>query len=66
MANGIQTADDKRLAQKMYCDKKKIPYFAEDGICPSCHRNMFEGYSYEKCANDIISGCPYCHCSLVD
>lgn len=23
MANGIPTADDKRLAQKMYCDKKK-------------------------------------------
>lgn len=68
MANGIPTADDKRLAQKMYCDKKKIPYFAGDGICPSCHRNCYDedGYSLEYCSNDLITGCPFCKRSWCD
>lgn len=56
----------KRQAQMEYCDKKRIPYWAGDGICPSCHKNVFDGYTLKYCQSDIISGCPYCHYSLVD
>lgn len=56
----------KMQAQKEYCLKKHLPWFAGDGTCPHCHRNIYEGNSYVKCSTDLLTGCPFCRTSLVD
>lgn len=56
----------KIMAQKEFCKKRKLPNFASDGRCYGCGRNVFDGYSYEECANDLITGCRFCHTSLCE
>ena len=57
-------------AQKDYCKREKDPFFIpEDGVCWSCHKNIFGGpkaITAEKAGSALITSCPYCSSSFVD
>ncbi len=58
---------DKINAQKIYCKNRKVPFFApKDGVCESCHRQIFNRISLDFASQRLITGCPYCHKSYVD
>ena len=65
------------LAQKKYCEKENIPWFAPDQYCYHCHRDIYadvqcddgevsHGYTEEYAATHLITGCPHCHYSFVE
>ena len=59
--------EEKRLAQKKYCDENQLPHFAPtDGICWRCHKQIYDAISLEKASNTLITGCPHCHYSYCD
>lgn len=56
-------------AQKEYCEKNNYPHFApSNGICWCCGKNIYsvDGISVERAANNLITGCPFCHRSYCD
>lgn len=58
---------EKIQAQKDYCKKNGVPFFApENGKCWNCRNQIFNRYSLEEAGNHIITGCPYCHRSYCD
>jgi predicted nucleic acid-binding Zn-ribbon protein len=57
----------KIVAQKQYCAAAQVPNFApHDGICFSCHRQIYENMSLERAGSDHITGCPRCNRSYCD
>lgn len=66
-------------AQEWHCKTKILPHFApKNGICWSCHQNIYSvkgrtrygketsGYSVERAAGQLITGCPFCSRSYCD
>lgn len=67
-------------AQKAYWERTGAPHFApSDGICWSCHRQIYagewvetghsryrSGISVEEAGNRLITGCPHCMRSYCD
>ena len=48
--------------QKKYCKEKGLPLFVPgDGICFSCHKQIYEKITEEVAATEHITGCPICH-----
>lgn len=57
----------KELAQIKFCHDHHKPMFVpHNGICYSCHKNVYAGLTYDKAAYDIITGCPWCSTSFCD
>ena len=68
------------IAQENYCETKGCPHFAPyDGVCFSCHRQIYapieheyrsqkwkSGYSVEYASSHLVTGCPHCSSSYVD
>lgn len=57
-------------AQKKYCISNGYPVFApSDGICHSCHKNIYQGaraITLQEASSKLITGCPYCSTSYVE
>jgi len=58
-------------AQKEYCDKINVPYFApRDGICWSCGHTIFgteiNQYTKKEAAETLITSCPICSRTYCD
>lgn len=69
MQKNLSLATSKEIKaelQKRYCKKRGIPNFAGDGRCYGCGRNVFDGYTDEECANDLVTGCRFCHTSMCE
>ena len=61
------TIEEKIDAQAKYCEENDVPHFAPyTGRCWACGRQIYNKISYERAANRLITGCPYCHRSYVD
>lgn len=57
----------KKALQKKFCKDHKVPYFApENGMCWSCHKQIYKKLKEETCATEHITGCPYCGRSYCD
>lgn len=46
-------------AQKEYCEKAKMPYFALDN-CTNCRRNYWERITLKEASTQLITGCKIC------
>ncbi len=60
---------DKLLAQKSYCERQGVPYFAPfDGVCSFCGKQIYNatGVSLKQATDELITGCPHCHHTYVD
>ena len=54
-------------AQKQLCQENKLPMFApDDGICWSCHKQIFTEKHSWRAHNEHITGCPECSRSYCD
>lgn len=64
-------------AQTKYANEKDYPHFAPvSGRCYECHHNIYQqidqgsgyksGYSVERAATELITGCPHCHISYCE
>jgi hypothetical protein len=54
-------------AQEEYQNKKELPNFApSDGVCWSCHNQIYNHISLEYASTRLITGCPVCHRSYCD
>lgn len=57
----------KKAIQERYCKEHKIPNFTpSDGICWSCHKQIFHKLTKEQCESEHITGCPICCRSYCD
>lgn len=61
------------MAQSKLCQNMMAWDFSGDcthgtGVCPFCHRNIYEegGYDLIYAGNRLITGCPFCHRSYVE
>jgi len=53
--------------QADYCKRTGLPDFApKNGICYSCHRQIYQYISEKKASTELITGCPICHRSYCD
>ncbi len=51
-------------AQSEYCKKHDLPHFApRNGHCFLCKKQIYDRIRYETAANELITGCPWCHYS---
>lgn len=58
---------DKIEKQKAFCKKNEVPYFApSDGICWSCHKQIYDMIDEDYCEREHITGCPNCCRSYCD
>lgn len=58
---------EKQEAQRQYCRETKTPRFAPtDGICWSCHKQIYSRISLEMASTRLITGCPHCHYSFCE
>ena len=54
-------------AQDWYCKTKILPHFAPgNGICWSCHQNIYSEKGRTRAAGQLITGCPFCSRSYCD
>ena len=53
--------------QDLYCDRNNKPHFApHDGICFSCHQQIYEMIPWTEAASKLVTGCPVCGRSFCD
>ena len=54
-------------AQKEYCEKNHLPYFAPSrGVCFSCGQNIYTKIGVWTAGHELITGCPHCCRSFCD
>jgi uncharacterized Zn finger protein (UPF0148 family) len=61
------SAWEKAKMQKKFCAENGYPHFApEDGVCPWCGNQIYDKISEAVAANNLITGCYYCHHSYCE
>lgn len=59
--------EKKIQAQKDLCEKEHLPHFApSNGVCWSCHNQIYTEISLEKASTELITGCPICNRTYCD
>ena len=58
---------EKIIAQRKYVKGNGLPRFAPcDGVCFSCHNQIYDGVSDKEAKDTLIVSCPLCNRSFCD
>jgi hypothetical protein len=55
------TKAEKIAAQKKFQEEKNYPDFTpSNGVCWSCHGQIYDRITFEEAGTTLITGCPHC------
>jgi hypothetical protein len=58
---------EKIAAQAEYQRRKNLPDCApHDGMCWSCHKQIYNKITFQEASSKLITGCPYCSWSYCE